>query len=132
MALTDRERLIYSIIAWHSANDPKGYATQKEIVDEVNSAMPGELRWNEGSASHDHCFPIWQAIARINQSDEAEKIVIMDDFRYWLATAGEARHYAECLRSSALKKLRRASDIMRKYRMDGQGDLDGNFREAFA
>lgn len=25
----------------------------------------------------------------------------------------------------------KASDVIRKYKMDGQGDLEGNFREAF-
>lgn len=131
MALTDREKLIYSIISAHTVADSKGYATQREIFEEVNYEMPGELQWNESSKSHDHCFPIWHAVTRINSSDEVDKIVIIDDFRYRLATEEEAKEYISELKSQALRKLKRVSDIMRKYRMDGQGDLDGGFREAF-
>lgn len=129
--LSERERLIYSIIASHSESDPKGFATQREVVDEVNAAMPDELQWNECPKSHDHCFPIWSAVAAINASDEVEKIVIADNFTYRLATKEEAKAYIEALKESAMRKLKRASDVIRKYKVDGQGDFEGNFKEAF-
>lgn len=135
--LTDRERLIYSSIEAHSFNDAKGYATQREIYEDVTSVMgPNEIQWNENARSHDHCFPIWSAVSRINQSPEVDRIVIIDGFRYYIATKEEAQSYIDNLRDSALRKLKRASDIRRKYRLDGQGSIsqsgeDVEFREAF-
>ena len=130
-ALSERERLIYSIVESHTRGDPKGYCTQRELVDEVNASMPGELQWNDSPKSHDHCFPVWSAVRAINASPEVDKIVIVDNFRYYLATKEEAKAYIEELKEDAMRKLKRASDVIRKYRMDGQGDLEGNFREAF-
>ena len=78
-ALSERERLIYSIVESHTHKDPKGYCTQRELVDEVNALMPDELQWNDSPKSHDHCFPVWSAVRAINASPEVDKIVIVEE-----------------------------------------------------
>lgn len=121
--LNSRDWLIYRIIRKHTSEDPKGYATQKEIFDEVNGEMPGSLRWVSNKGTHDPCFPIWSTVSKLNQSPEIEKIIVIDDFKYYLATKEEAERYIENLKDQAMRKLKRASSIMRKYGMDGQGKL---------
>lgn len=120
--LNSRDWLIYQSIKSHTANDEKGYATQREIYEDVTDSMPDSLQWN-GERSHDPCFPIWSTVRKLNASPEVEKIIIIDDFKYYLATKEEAEGYMDKLREEAIRKLRRVSEISHKYGMDGQGKL---------
>lgn len=124
--LTTLDWRVYESIKSHTLHDEKGYASQEDIINDVNSQCgEGEnfLRRTYNPNSHDICPSLWVSIAKINDSPEVEKIVVIDRFRYYLATEEDADKYIASLIDGAKRKLKRAYTIKRKLLMDGQGKL---------
>lgn len=97
---------IEQIIASYSASDYKdGYTASK------------------GANTHDPCKAVWNDITAINASSEVEKIIIIDNFTYRLATEDEANAYFDNLKKKALRAMVRAYNVKRKIDKDGQGKL---------
>lgn len=120
--LNSRQWATYNLI---KENSLKGQATaQKEVCDNY----PAETRkdgyvWAKGANTHDRCLKVWHDVHAINASSEVEKIIVMDNFTYRLATEEEAGEYYAKLQERALKALVRAYNVKRKIKADGQGKL---------
>jgi hypothetical protein len=121
MKLTTRQWTTYSLISNNS------HAGRKTTIGEIIGHYP-ITDYEDGytfnkKTSHDPCRLVWQDIVAINASSEIEKIIIIDNFTYHLATEEEAMAYYKRLRSKALKAMARAYCIKLKIKADGQGKL---------
>ena len=129
--LTPRQWATYNLIKEASS---KGVSVSiEEIVANYHeSAHKGGYSLSTSVGSHDICGNVWRDVVAINASAEVEKIIIIDNFTYRLATEEEAEEYYADLRTKALRALQRASAIKRKIRKDGQGKLISCKGEAIA
>lgn len=120
--LTPRQWATYNLIKEASS---KGVSVSiEEIVANYHeSAHKGGYAISTSVGSHDICGNVWRDVVAINASAEVEKIIIIDNFTYRLATEEEAEEYYADLRTKALRALQRASAIKHKIRKDGQGKL---------
>lgn len=117
--MTSREWQVYNIIKEKSLQGQK--TTQRELCDLVEG-----LEYNEDITAHDHCSTIWNIINEINNSDEIDKIIISDNFEYWIGDEEETIEYLNTLWGRIVPKLKRYYNLLRKTKLDGQGKLLSN------
>lgn len=121
--LTPRQWATYNLIK--NASSWGDRVTIKDIIDnypECPSHKDG-YKASKVLKPHDPCSAVWGDITAINASPEVEKIIIIDNFTYRLATAEEAEAYYVELREKAMRALVRAYNVKEKMRKDGQGKL---------
>lgn len=94
--------------------------TQRELIDNI-----GEYE-ESGKLSHDRCPTIYTDIDKINKSKEIDKIILMDNFNYKIASKEEAIDFANYYLKKALKALKRYWTLIDKINKDGQGKLLSN------
>jgi hypothetical protein len=100
-------------------------ATLREIVDaiDLDLTLPEDLKfvWNE--KDRNHCRAVWTVVKHINDSDEVEKIVVIDGFTYCLGNKDQSYGYIAKLVRDARKKLARAYRMKKKADSNGRGKL---------
>lgn len=121
MKLNTRQWTTYNLISRNT------HAGHKTTIGEIIGHYP-ITDYEDGytfakKSSHDPCKMVWKDIITINASSEIEKIIIIDNFTYRLATEEEAKAYYERLRLKALKAMARAYCVKMKIKADGQGKL---------
>lgn len=120
--LTPRQWATYNLIKDASSRGEK-VSIEEIVANYHESAHKGGYSLSTGVGSHDICGGVWQDVTKINASTEVEKIIIIDNFTYRLATEEEAQEYYAEMRDKALRALVRANAIKRKIKADGQGKL---------
>ena len=99
------------------------WVEQQELLE----ALP-ELKRSE-TTSHDKCPKIWSLVQEINNSDEIEKVILIKNFTYKIATEDEAKEYVkELMNNRIVPRLQRYWRIVKKMKLDGQYNL---FKEDF-
>ena len=119
--LTPRQWATYNLIK-NASSRGESATIEQIIANYPESAYKDGYRRSE-RASHDPCKSVWHDIVALNASSEIEKIIIIDNFTYRLATEEEAEAYYQTLKDKALRAFNRAYNIRRKIRKDGQGKL---------
>lgn len=120
--LTPRQWATYNLIKEASSRG-ESVPIEEIVANYPESAHEGGYSLSRGAGSHDICKGVWTDITALNASTEIEKIIIIDNFTYRLATEAEAEAYYERLQNKAIRALVRAYAIKTKMRKDGQGKL---------
>lgn len=98
------------------------WTDKKEICTELNDLYSLQTTKNETSEIN-NCPAIYQDIKAINNSNEIEKIVVVDKNKIYLGSEEHCKDYAEKLKIKALKLLKRSWALTHKINSDGQGKI---------
>jgi len=123
--LTPRQWKLLELIKHNSLVEFRK-TTQKEICDRLKDYG---YEWNDDIKAHDHCTMIWSDIKDINLSYETDKLVISDNFEYWLGCEQETKDFIDKLWNDLEPRLMRYWAYLKKIERDGQGimiDRKGN------
>lgn len=117
--LTPRQWKLHNLLA--SAIVP---LTMSEIVEQLPDCY--HMGKSNGGDHNTNCPALYQDIHAINASTESDKIIVMNNNKFYFATEEEAADYANKLRIRALKAWKKYHDINQKISKDGQGKLISN------
>ena len=119
-ALTPRQWALYRLIKQNTEQGRK--TTQREICVVVEG-----YEWNEKDGNtHDHCVSIWNDLngaKGLNFSPEIQKIVITENFEYWIGDREEVADYLNSLWKELMPRLIRYWKLKAKQKEDGQGQI---------
>lgn len=115
--LTPREWQVYRLIKYNSLVEHRK-TTQREIYEKVSG-----FTWNDSPLAHDHCTAIWTDIKNNNESFEHDKIIISDNFEYWVGSEQETNEYLDKLWNDLCPRLMRYWKYLNKTKQNGQGRL---------
>lgn len=101
---------------------------EKRTIYEVVAFVDG-YEFSTNKNAHDPCPAVCTDIHTINNSNY-EKIIVIDNFTYYIATEQEAKDYLEKLKSSLVPKLVRYWNIKKKTENNGQAQYDIRDEEA--
>lgn len=107
--LTERQQALISLL--EANNKP---LTNLEVYLNIEG-----YKLSDNPNAHDLCPAINSDVHAINNSNY-EKIIVIDNFTYYLATKEEAKKYLMKLWKSIIPKIKRANRIAYKYNLDGQ------------
>ena len=113
---TSRQWRLYDFIKQNSLNNE--WTTQDQIIASVYGYVE-----NTSDKAHDKCVGIWQDIQALNDSVVIQKIILIKDNTYKLATESEANEFIEHKKRQALIRLQRVWNLTYKVNADGQGRL---------
>jgi hypothetical protein len=116
--LTPRQWALYRLIRHYSLDLGKKI-TQREICD----LLPEYYKWNDDIKTHDHCVMIWGDIKNLSLSYEIDKIVISDNYEYWLGDKTQTDDFINGLWDDLFPRLSRYWAYKRKVARNGQGKL---------
>ena len=128
--LTARQEALYELLVVVAKADKDRWLTQKQIVEEVNQRLKEGKRkyvYRETPNRHNYCPAIWDDAEAINNTMFKDKIIVMDDCRFKIASNyEEANLYIEslCVRLARLSK--RISVLRQKVRRSNQGKIVSN------
>lgn len=88
--------------------------TQREIYEKVSG-----YEWNSDEKCHDHCPVIWKDITDNNLSYEHEKIIISNNFEYWIGNEEETKEFLDDLWQQLAPRLYRYWFYKSKVERDG-------------
>ena len=114
--LTPQEWSLYRLIKYNS-EVLKRKTTQREVANALG------LKYNEDIKCHDACPSVWTLISHINLSEEIEKVIINDNFTYWIGNEQETRAYLDKLWDDLEPRLTRYWRYLNKIKKNGQGKL---------
>lgn len=115
--LTPRQWRLLDLIKRNSLVEYRK-TTQKEICDNIEG-----YEWNEDEKCHDHCPAIWNDIKDINLSYETDKLIISDNFEYWIGNEQETKEFIDKLWNDLEPRLMRYWAYLKKIERNGQGQL---------
>lgn len=115
--LTPREWRLLELIKFNSLYEHRK-TTQKEICEKIEG-----FEWNDDPKAHDHCVAIWGDIKDINLSYETDKLIISDNFEYWVGNKEETQEFIDKLWNDLEPRLMRYWAYLKKVNRDGQGQL---------
>ena len=115
--LTTRQWRLLDLIKINSIVERRK-TTQKEICEKIS-----DYEWNDNPKTHDHCVMIWNDIKDINLSYETDKLIISDNFEYWLGNEQETKTFIDKLWKDLEPRLVRYWAYLKKVARDGQGQL---------
>ena len=123
--MTILAKSIYEYLMGAYVEDDSIWVSQEELIE----AFP-ELTICK-TTSHDKCSRLWNIIQEIN--NEVEQIIIIDSFKYKIATREESEKYLDHeWKNRIVPKLSRYYQKVRKIKKDGQFDfLKDRFLEVF-
>lgn len=119
--LIPRQWALYRLIR-HYSLELRKKITQREICD----MLPEHYKWNDDIKTHDHCVMIWRDITNLNLSYEIDKIVISDNYEYWLGDQEQTKEFINGLWDDLFPRLSRYWAYKRKVSRNGQGKLLSN------
>ena len=118
--LTTRQWALLNLLKQNSFAEHRK-TSQKEICDKL--AKYG-YKWRETSGeNHDHCSTIWNDIATINLSYDTDKLIISDNYEYWLGNEEETLDFIDGLWNDLEPRLVRYWAYLKKVKRNGQGQL---------
>ena len=117
--LTPRQWALYRLIKHNSLVEHRK-TTQKEICDTL---FEYGYKYNDSITAHDHCTTIWRDIAKNNLSLEHDKIIISDNFEYWIGNEEETQEFLDQLWKDLCPRLVRYWNYKQKVARNGQGQL---------
>lgn len=119
MEITERKAALIQVLQ----ENINIFLTKEETVKQVNDLLGYEAYIiNASTSSHDKCITLWEDIESINndfQSDELYMIIRNSKGDIKMPTKCEAIDYFNHQLSIAFKKLVRARNLQKKYRMNG-------------
>ena len=115
--LTTRQWQLLNFIKNASFNEHRK-VSQKDICNNVVG-----YEWNDDPKCHDHCVPIWNDIKDINLSYETDKLIISDNFEYWVGDEQETQEFLDKLWNDLSPRLVRYWAYLKKVARNGQGQL---------
>lgn len=118
-SLTPRQWALYRLIKNNSLVEHRK-TTQKEIVDALSDYG---YKWVDDPNVHDHCSAIWKDIKDNNESYEHDKLIISDNFEYWIGNEEETQEYLDKLWKDLCPRLARYWNYKQKVARHGQGQL---------
>jgi len=124
--LTPRQWRLLDLIKLNSLVGLKK-TSQREICDALKEYG---YEWNDSETCHDHCPAIWKDIKDINLSYETDKLIISDNFMYWIGDENETKEFVDKLWNDLEPRLVRYWAYLKKIARNGQGifiDRKGNF-----
>ena len=95
---------------------------QHRTIYEVVAFVDG-YEFSNNPKAHDPCPAVCTDIHTINNSNY-EKIIVIDNFTYYIATEQEAKDYLNKLQDSLIPRLVRYWNIKKKTENDGQAQFD--------
>ena len=109
-SLTTRQKLLYKLIEHNSLVENRK-TTQREIVDTISG-----YEWNDDPRIHDHCSMIWNDINKIKNCEDVNfKVIMSNNFLYWVGSDSELKEYAEnYFESDITPRLKRYWNMIRK------------------
>ena len=117
--LTPRQWALFRLIKHNSLVEHRK-TTQKEICDTLGDYG---YKYNDNIKAHDHCTMIWSDIAKNNLSFEHDKIIISDNFEYWIGNKEETQEFLDQLWKDLCPRLVRYWNYKQKVARNGQGQL---------
>lgn len=117
--LTPRQWALYRLIKHNSLVEYRK-TTQREICDQLKEYG---YEWNEDEKCHDHCSAIWKDIKDNNESYEHDKIIISNNFEYWIGNEEETQEFLDKLWKDLCPRLVRYWNYKQKVARNGQGQL---------
>lgn len=115
--LTPRQWALLNLIKQNSFVG-KRKTSQREICDALKEYG---YEWRETSGSnHDHCSAIWKDIKDINMSYQTDKIIIADNFQYWIGNEQETTDFINDLWQDLCPRLIRYWAYFNKAKRNGQ------------
>ena len=117
--LSPRQWALYRLIKHNSLVEQRK-TTQKEICDQLKDFG---YEWNEDEKCHDHCSAIWKDIKDNNESYEHDKIIISNNFEYWIGNEEETQEFLDKLWKDLCPRLVRYWNYKQKVARNGQGQL---------
>ena len=118
--LTTRQWALLNLLKQNSFAEHRK-TSQKEICDKL--AKYG-YKWRETSGeNHDHCSTIWNDVAAINLSYDTDKLIISDNYEYWLGNEEETLDFIDGLWNDLEPRLVRYWAYLKKVKRNGQGQL---------
>ena len=122
--MTALEKGIYDYLLAAYVEDNSTWVSQQELIDNFSELKLGK------TTSHDKCSNLRTIINHIN--DEVEQIVVIDNFKYKIATNEEAEDSLVRDWKRVLPRLSRYYKKVKKIKKDGQFDfLNDRFMEVF-
>ena len=109
------------------------FLKRQALKDETEWLTKYEINWwvdgyelNTSETAHDECSLMNNDRIAINNSGEVDKLILVKDNKFKIATYEEAIEMSKDLYNQALKLLNRMSIINSKIKRDGQGKLLSN------
>ena len=121
MKLTTRQWQFYNYLKEQAVDNEKKWVDKAEL-----GMMIPLYNLNYDDLSHDICSTMNLDRLTINNSSEVDKLILIKDNRFKIATYEEAREMEQELYNQAMKLLARMGVIGRKINKDGQGKLLSN------
>ncbi len=117
--LTPRQWALFRLIEHNSLVELRK-TTQREVCDKL-----GEYgyKWNDDEKAHDHCTMVWTDIKDLNLSGQNDKVIINDNFEYWIGNEEETKEYLDKLWNDLEPRLNRYWAYLKKAAKHGQGQL---------
>lgn len=133
--LTEVHMAMYeTLLSQYEAYPTEDYSMgQYDLCEAINWKLGYEAVVYIDNPSHgDHCATLGQLAKDLNRNTEIDKIVLLNNYRFRLATEEEAIKYAEKLRKEGMKKLAMSSSVLNKIKRNNQGDMTTNtFHETY-
>ena len=128
----ERQRLFYETLVQFGEVLPNEWIGKVELSRKVNGAYDASVGCiadplytiNTYPTAHDICSLMNQDRLAINESLEFEKIILVKDNKFKIATLEETVAEEERIRKDAIKQLWRGSLIKAKRLQDGQIIID--------
>lgn len=117
--LTPRQWALFNLI-YHNSLVEHRKTSQKEICDKLSEY--GYV-YNSDEKAHDHCTTVWTDIKDLNLSYENDKVIISDDFEYWIGSEQETQEFLDKLWNDLCPRLVRYWNYKSKVSRNGQGQL---------
>ena len=94
--------------------------------EEIHFALLGDYKLNNHAKSHDICAAMNSDMMAINRSEVIEKLIILKNNEFKIATEQEAREYIEKHRKQIENHAKRINKLVYKLRKNGQYELLSN------
>lgn len=122
MSLTPRQWMFYRYLREQALLNPNRWIDKREI----HFALIGEYELNENPKAHDICSTMNKDMMEINRSEKIEKLIILKNNKFKIATESEALEYIEKHRKQIENHAKRINKLVYKLRRNGQYKLLSN------
>lgn len=113
--LTPRQRALYRLI-FHNSIVKHRKTGQREICDKING-----YEYRESNNTSDCCSTIWTDVTANNLSFEHEKVIITENYEYWIGSEAETKDFINNLWNQLSPRLFRYWFYLKKIENNGQG-----------
>lgn len=119
--LTPRQWALYRLIRRNSLEQGR-----KTTIKEICDTLPEYYQYNRELTAHDPCPAVWKDITALRKSYSVDKIIISDNFTYWIGDQQETTDFINGLWDDLFPRLSRYWAYKRKLSRNGQGKLLSN------